>query len=185
MDLLEDASMTMEDIHDAANNELVRENLQRILARNAVLRGVRWIEEHADNNGWWRNCLNTGRSRVRNDYTSEGILALVFEYQPLFVDNTGYINEGNISRYFGLTSREMEMHGFFCFGDWRPFPKKYPDVVITNKEINRAWAFFLENPPGDWCLPARYSIKEHAGWGAYSFPDEKPSFIRRFLNWLG
>ncbi len=126
--------------------------LANLLAKNCVKRGRRWLNRNAPNPGWWRNCLDGGRSRVRMSHDNSGILSLAYEYEPSMADQFGYVIDAIVLRRlgFGYPSRRAERLGFspgsYLIG-WAPFPKQYPDVVITCEVLDKAWAAFLADPP--------------------------------------
>lgn len=127
-------------------------NLASLLAQNCVKRGTYWLNRNAPNPGWWRNCLDGGRSRVRMSHDNAGILSLVFEYERNMADQFGYVIDAIALRKlgFGYPSQEANRLGFspgsYITG-WTPFPKRYPGVVITSEVLDKAWAAFLEDPP--------------------------------------
>jgi hypothetical protein len=128
-----------------------------MLAEKYVSRGARWLNRHAPR-GWYRNCLNGGHSRIRTSYGHEGILAISFEYCEEFADNSGYINEGKVLRYFDLPvfSDVVYRLGFETpLSDFRPFPRR-PTITITNQMLDAAWAKLLKEPPAEWRIPYRH-----------------------------
>lgn len=127
------------------------EELAFHLSRNCVKRGVRWLNRNAPNRGWWRNCLNSGRSRVRMAHGDSGILSLVYEYDPDMADEFGYVIDAVVFRKlgFGFPSQKANRLGFVpgsYISGFTPFSKRYPAITIESETLDRAWAEFLENP---------------------------------------
>ena len=132
--------------------------LAALLAQNCVKRGARWLNRNAPNRGWWRNCLNRGRSRIHTGYSGEGVLEIVFEYDPRFADY-GYSFEPKILKHFGLRwSTSAARLGFSVepINGRQPFPRRYPGVLITSKDIDRAWEDLLLHPTGEMLTKHRH-----------------------------
>ena len=129
--------------------------LSGLLAQNCVKRGSRWLNRYAPSPGWWRNCLDAGRSRVSMSRDNGGILSLAFEYERDMTDNYGYVIDAIVLRELGFRYPSRKAcrlglsPGSYITG-WAPFPKRYPGVVITSGVLDKAWATFLENPPSMW-----------------------------------
>lgn len=135
-----------------------RRELTDLLAAKYVRRGACWLNRRAPK-GWYRNCLNGGRSRIHTNYGNEGILAISFEYCPEFADSSGYINEGKVLRHFGLwpfRPKACRLGFDTPIGGFRPFEKRYPDLVIGSSALDRAWAELLKDPPAEWRIPYRH-----------------------------
>lgn len=128
------------------------DRLARELARNCVKRGVRWLNRHAPSPGWWRNCIDGGRSRVHMSHDISGILSLAYEYEPALANEYGYVSDVTVMRYLerrhpGINLERLGFSpGSYLIG-WQPFPKRYPGVVIRSATLDTAWALFLEDPP--------------------------------------
>lgn len=128
------------------------EQFALLLAQNCVKRGVRWLNRHAPSPGWWRNCLDGGKSRVCMTHDIEGILSLAYEYERNLANEFGYVSDVTVMRHLErrYPGINLERLGFsprsYLIG-WQPFPKRYPGVIISPKTLDHAWAAFLEDPP--------------------------------------
>lgn len=134
--------------------------LAELLAANAVKRGSRWLNRHAPP-GWWRNCLNVGRSRVRTMYGGEDALCMAFECDPRFADSFGYVRAYNIQKPFDLDHRKLCLLGFdsHC-GKGASYPGRHPEVVVTGKLVDEAWEHYLTHPTGDMTCTFRHKNTE-------------------------
>ncbi len=155
-----------------------QETLATLLAQKYVQRGARWLNRHAPR-GWYRNCLNGGSSRIHTSYSNEGVLGIAFEYCEKFADNSGYINEGKVLRYFNLWaySRRAYRLGFETpLGNFKPFVKRYPEIKITDKIIDSSWAELLKDPPAEWRICYRHPTALDRRFAAMRFDDMRPRF---------
>ncbi len=137
-----------------------RETLVGHLAARYVRRGAWWLRRNAPNPGWWRNCINGGRSRIHLGSGNEGPLSLAFEYEARFADEFGYVQDFKVLNHFFGKWRPERMTfrlGFTSgiFGTHRPFEKRYPGLVFTSAVLDAAWAAFLADPPGEWRINYR------------------------------
>ncbi|HWH16228.1 MAG TPA: hypothetical protein VNU25_01445 [Candidatus Paceibacterota bacterium] len=128
------------------------QKLALLLAQNCVKRGVRWLNRHAPSPGWWRNCLDGGRSRVSMGRDNGGILSLAYEYERDLADEYGYVMDVLVMRHLerrhpGISLERLGFSPRSYLIGWQPFPKRYPGVIITSETLDRAWATFLEDPP--------------------------------------
>lgn len=154
------------------------QELSLLLAKNCVKRGVRWLSRHAPYRGWWRNCLNNGHSRVCTSHDNSGILALVYEYEPRMANKHGYVTDAVVLQKlgFGFPSRRASRLGFIpgsYIGGWKPFPKRYDNVVITCDVLDIAWAKFLNNPPPEMRANYRHPTALDRRLARMSFTDGK------------
>ena len=128
------------------------EQVAFFLAQNCVKRGTYWLNRHAPSPGWWRNCLDGGRSRVRMSHDIAGILSLAYEYERHLANEYGYVSDVVVMRHLErrYPGINLERLGFsprsYIIG-WQPFSKRHPGVIITSETLDRAWAAFLEDPP--------------------------------------
>lgn len=127
-------------------------SLAVLLSKNCVKRGARWLNRNAPSPGWWRNCIDGGRSRVRMSHDNSSILSLVYEYEQNLADKFGYVIDVLVMRHLEQRYRGINLErlgfspGSYLTG-WQPFPKRHPEVVITSKSLDHAWSVFLEDPP--------------------------------------
>lgn len=136
------------------------DGLAALLAKRYVQRGSEWLRCNAPNPGWWRNCLDGNRSRVRLSYGNEGVLSLAFEYEARFADEFGYVQDYIVLRhFFGRSCPEKTTRrlGFTCgpLGNSMPFSKRNGQIVFTSELFDKVWAEFLSNPPPDWRINYR------------------------------
>lgn len=137
------------------------EALSLLLAQNCVKRGVRWLNRHAPTPGWWRNCLDAGRSRVRINHDINGVLALAFEYERSLANEFGYVSDITVLRKYNLATLAATRLGFVPWSyiiGWKPFPRRHPNVHITTLVLDKAWALFLENPPSSMRINYRHQV---------------------------
>lgn len=168
-----------------------RARLAEALAKNCVKRGKRFLDRRAPL-GWWRNCLNIDRSRVRLGRGEESPLALAFEFCANMTDEFGYVQDYIVMKKLGFyyNSRPTDRLGFSTgpgFDGYAPYPRRYADVVLTTELLNAAWAELLLNPTGEMLCqyrhePTRYMLgfmaelaakpKRFDFWGLFGRKDE-------------
>jgi hypothetical protein len=134
------------------------EELAALLVHNRVKRGKRLLWRIKP--GWWRSCLDDGRSRIRLEYSEESSAALAFEYDERFADEFGYVQDWKVLPHF--FGRLWQQRALWCglstsfHHHERPFPKRYPKIAITAEALNQEWAKLVENPPGEWRIQHRH-----------------------------
>lgn len=158
------------------------EKLAELLASNCVKRGKRWLNQNAGL-GWWRNCVNGASSRIRTAWSGEDAASYAFEYDPRFADEYGYVQSYLVFHHFGVGGLERMRLGFNVpLGDWRPFPKQYPDVVITNSVIDAAWSEFFTRPTGWMLAKHRHPTELDRRYAEMSFEFMEPTPLQRIWN---
>lgn len=145
------------------------EEFSQLLAHKCVQRGVRWLNRHAPSPGWWRNCLDGGRSRVNMGDELGGILPLVYEYERDLANVFGYVTNVEVThylrrRYPGINLERLGFSPQSYILVWKPFLKRHPNVFISATKLDRAWASFLKDPPPmmqiNYRHPRRSSVLE-------------------------
>ncbi len=167
--------------------ELRKQNCDQfieLLAHRAVRRGAYWLNRHAPR-GWWRNCLNVGRSRVRTSYSNEDVLCLAFEFDGRFANRFGYVVDYNITDHFKLSQRKAARLGFLVpYEGYLPY-SRHQNVRITSTLLNRVWTDYLTNPTGEMLSNYRHPTAIDRRFATMDFWPEKPTLwdhIRRLFS---
>lgn len=141
-----------------------------LIAKNRVKRGARWLNQHAPL-GWWRNCINPStdgkhaRCRIRMSYDNEGVLAIAFEYNATMMNQFGYVTDAMVIRKHPILSKiaihkAVRMGLVSEYGNECPYSTKHPEVKITTKVLDAAWAHYILNPADGKSINHRHRTPE-------------------------
>jgi hypothetical protein len=162
--------------------------LAALLARKCVTRGSRWFHRNALVRRWWLLCVLRGKSTIRMQYSEESVLSQVFGDDPQFADKFGYTQEYLIAKhFFGETwGRTLERLGFNdgFGGGFKPFLKRYPELIITADMLNTQWSKVVENPPDSW-VHYRHPTELDRRFAKLDFnppPPKRPWYLLRWFQ---
>jgi hypothetical protein len=91
-------------------------------------------------------------------YSSQSVIGISFEYCAEFAGSDGFIKEWKVFNHFNLSSRRKTI-GRLGFQDSSFFMKHRPNITISSKILDHAWAELLENPPPEWRGMYRHSTE--------------------------